>query len=483
MASSLSASGLNVSIDQQFKLLQNYSRKLKDQFYVNLCVDAVIRYLSNPSEKDSKPTSFALAPEQVANTPLEIEFFELIIAKINNMPPHEKQQLLENFKILYPSVFKFMIDEETQAILKRTDPNPLDSIIEKLQASVIGQTRAVHQTASILLRQIHTETPKNECFLFVGPSGVGKTELAIAVGRMQRKFIKFDMAAYASENKISDFFGSSAGLSGSLSRPHFAEKLDETSPDELSESTKTHLIYEVKNVVILFDEFEKAHTIVRQSLLAIFDKWKCSMSYTQNRRSSFSLKEKKIELEYRFKNCTMIGTSNLFQQDILSAFEKGLSVDEIEELFRKLNQENQGNFLTQTAPFSSELLGRMKVIPFGAIPKGKCYQNILRVKLNLFFIEVKNTYGFMSVDYDKNPKLLEILESKLYGTGVDLRRIQRYLSDIMVEIQRSTPHSSPNLCKKIRLLFSTQDNKLIINVLFYSEKFAAFNSLKSIILP
>jgi len=148
-------------------------------------------------------------------------------------------------------------------------PNP-QAITERLTLRVMGQTAAISRIAGRLALtraklDLRPQRPDG-VFLFVGPTGVGKTELAKAIciemyGEDDR-LVRLDMSEYVHDWSISRLIGPQPGYVGS------------TEPD----SWLTTRIAKCPDTVVLFDEIEKAHPAVWNTLLQIFDAGRLSDS-------------------------------------------------------------------------------------------------------------------------------------------------------------------------------------------------------------
>lgn len=131
----------------------------------------------------------------------------------------------------------------------------------KLQSSVIGQDEAIHSVANIVRRNRMGFSDSNKpigSFLFLGTTGVGKTELAKALARFlfhsQDLLIRIDMSEYQQEHSVSRLFGAPPGYVG----------YDQGG--QLTEAVRRK-----PYSVILLDEIEKAHPKVFETLLQVLD--------------------------------------------------------------------------------------------------------------------------------------------------------------------------------------------------------------------
>ena len=176
-----------------------------------------------------------------------------------------------------------------------------------LKNRVIGQDEAVDLISNAIIRQragIKDETKPIGSFLFLGPTGVGKTELAKALAEAlfdsETHIIRLDMSEYMEQYSVSKLIGSAPGYVGYEEGGQLTEKV-RRSPYS----------------IILFDEIEKAHPDVFNILLQILDDGRLTDS--QGRTIDF-------------KNTIIIMTSNL-GSNILLSDEKDKDV-EIEKLLK-----------------------------------------------------------------------------------------------------------------------------------------------------
>ena len=178
---------------------------------------------------------------------------------------------------------------------------------ELIHQRVIGQEEGVRAVAEAVLRARSGIKDPNRpigSFLFLGPTGVGKTELARALASTlfddEANMIRIDMSEYMEKHTVARLIGAPPGYVG------YEEG------GQLTEAVRRRPFS-----VILFDEVEKAHNDVFNVLLQVLDDGRLTDS--QGRTVDF-------------KNTVLIMTSNLGSQDILDAQERGLSYEELRSL-------------------------------------------------------------------------------------------------------------------------------------------------------
>ena len=170
--------------------------------------------------------------------------------------------------------------------LSQDDNEKLKNLEEKLHERIIGQDEAVKAVAKAIRRgRVGLKDPKRPIgsFLFLGPTGVGKTELSKAISEIlfenENAMIRLDMSEYMEPHSVSKLIGSPPGYIGFDNGGQLTEK-----------------IRRKPYSVILFDEIEKAHPDVMNLLLQILEDGRLTDS--QGR-------------EVNFKNTVIIMTSNL----------------------------------------------------------------------------------------------------------------------------------------------------------------------------
>ncbi len=143
-------------------------------------------------------------------------------------------------------------------MLSSSDKEVLSTLEFKLQENIIGQKHAIKQIVDkILLARsgLRKEDKPVASFLFVGPSGVGKTEISKQLARhLNIPFLRFDMSEYQEKHTVSRLIGSPAGYVG------YEEG-----------GLLTNSIIKNPYCVLLLDEIEKAHPDIFNTLLQIMD--------------------------------------------------------------------------------------------------------------------------------------------------------------------------------------------------------------------
>ena len=225
-------------------------------------------------------------------------------------------------------------DEEIARIVGRWTGIPVSRLMEgerekllhledQLHQRVIGQEEAVSKVAEAILRSragIQDPNRPLGSFLFLGPTGVGKTELAKALAQAlfddEKNMIRIDMSEYMEKFSVSRLIGAPPGYVG----------YDEGG--QLTEAVRRH-----PYCVVLFDEVEKAHPDVFNILLQVLDDGRITDS--QGRTVDF-------------KNTILIMTSNLGSEYLLEGIRNGeITTEARDQVDRLLKSHFRPEFLNR----------------------------------------------------------------------------------------------------------------------------------------
>lgn len=291
--------------------------------------------------------------------------------------------------------------------LTEKESKRLEKLETELHKRVVGQEEAVSAVAKAIKRsRVGLKDPRRPIgtFLFLGPTGVGKTELSKALADVvfgsEDALIRVDMSEYMEKHSVSKLIGSPPGYVG------FEEG------GQLSEKVRTN-----PYSVILFDEIEKAHSDVFNILLQVLDDGHITDS--QGRKVDF-------------KNTIIIMTSNTGAQRIIDPKQLGFVTVQDDNKEHEDMKKNVMDELKRT--FKPEFLNRIDdTIVFHALSE----KNVRDIA-GLMLKELKNrVQAQMDIElkFTDNMKkyIFEKGYDKKYGARPLRRAIQTYVEDELAE--------------------------------------------------
>jgi ATP-dependent Clp protease ATP-binding subunit ClpE len=286
--------------------------------------------------------------------------------------------------------------------LQSDDRKRMKALEENLAGKVIGQEEAVKKVAKAIRRSRAGLKAKHRpigTFLFVGPTGVGKTELTKTLAEelfgSKDSMLRLDMSEYMEKHSVSKLIGSPPGYVGHEESGQLTEKVRRNPYS-----------------IILLDEIEKAHPDVQHMFLQILEDGRLTDS--QGRTVSF-------------KETVIIMTSNAGVTDKKEAvvgFNTG-GTDAIKEttILQSLG-----------AYFKPEFLNRFdSIIEFESLDKGELLQ-ILDLMLDELKVELKEQGITVTIDEDAKSKLVELGYHPEFGARPLRRVIQERVEDKIADL-------------------------------------------------
>lgn len=291
--------------------------------------------------------------------------------------------------------------------LETEESRHLKKLESVLHQRVIGQEEAVSAVAKAVRRgRVGLKDPKRPIgsFLFLGPTGVGKTELskalAEAVFGTEDAMIRVDMSEYMEKHSVSKLIGSPPGYVG------YEEG------GQLSEKIRRH-----PYSVLLFDEIEKAHPDVFNILLQVLDDGHIT-----------DAKGRKID----FKNTIIIMTSNAGASNIISPKKLGFIAAEDAKADYAMMKDKVMSEVRQL--FKPEFLNRIdEIIVFHALDKAEVAK-IVRLMLDELTKRSSESLGItLTAGKTAIAHLADVGFDQKYGARPLRRAIQTEVEDLLAE--------------------------------------------------
>ena len=289
--------------------------------------------------------------------------------------------------------------------LTEDENQKLKHLEEMLQKRVVGQNEAVEAVAKAIRRgRVGLKDPKRPIgsFLFLGPTGVGKTELSKALAEIlfdnENSMIRLDMSEYMEAHSVSKLIGSPPGYIGYDGGGQLTEK-----------------VRRKPYSVILFDEIEKAHPDVINLLLQILEDGRLTDS--QGR-------------EVNFKNTIIIMTSNLGARYITEKKSLGFGNVENEKEYEDIKKEVIKELKKELRP---EFINRIdEIIVFHKLSEEDIKQ-ITNIMLKQVEERLKNQKYIVEIDDGVVKAILKQGYDNNFGARPLRRTIQNLVEDRISE--------------------------------------------------
>jgi ATP-dependent Clp protease ATP-binding subunit ClpC len=292
-------------------------------------------------------------------------------------------------KIVLPKHIDFIIKEKTQipvGEIEVKEKNILLNFEEFLKGRIIGQEEAIKEISSALRRARANVSHKSGTmgnFLFLGPTGVGKTETAKALADIyfgsEKRMIRLDMSEFQNIEDIKKLLG-----------------------DSNQEGLLTTAVRENPFSLVLLDEFEKANSGILNLFLQVFDEGHITDGLGR-----------KVD----FKNTIIIATSNAGYKII---------IDALKDENKWINIKSKIlDFIFSNSIFRPELINRFDaVIVFKPLTK----DNLLAIS-ELLLNKVKKSLLSKGIEFIITPELKEKIVSLSYSPIFGAREMRRVIQD------------------------------------------------------
>ena len=318
--------------------------------------------------------------------------------------------------------------------LTQTENEKLRNLEQTLHQRVIGQNEAVDAVAKAIRRgRVGLKDPNRPIgsFLFLGPTGVGKTELSKALAESlfgnEDAMIRIDMSEYMEGHSVSKLIGSPPGYVGFDEGGQLTEK-----------------IRRKPYSVILFDEIEKAHPDVMNMLLQILDDGR--LTDAQGRTVNF-------------KNTVIIMTSNIGARLITDKTTLGFSAkdkkDESQKEYETIKKDVMGELKKQFRP---EFINRIdEIIVFHKL-NDEDIKQIIDIMLN----QVTKRMAEKSYKFEIDNSVKELIAKKGVDTDYGARPLKRAIQNIL-EDKIAEEILDGNIKPNKKAVIKAEDDKIVIN--------------------
>ncbi|MFH2142842.1 MAG: ATP-dependent Clp protease ATP-binding subunit [Bacteroidota bacterium] len=333
-----------------------------------------------------------------------------VLEKIENEKNVWEKELIKHRETVTEENVAEVVAMMTGVPVKRiaeAETSKLVKMNEELRGSIVGQDEALKQIVKAIQRNRAGLKDPNKpigTFIFLGPTGVGKTQLAkvLAEYLFDRidSLIRIDMSEYMEKFAVSRLVGAPPGYVGYEEGGQLSEK-----------------VRRKPYSVVLLDEIEKAHPDVFNILLQVLDEGRLTDS---------------LGRRIDFRNTILIMTSNIGTRQ-LSEFGKGIGFDSSAKADGEKAYANSiiHNALKKT--FAPEFLNRIDdVIIFNSLTKKHIFE-IIDIELKSFYKRVEELGYKLKISPSAKDYICEKGWDPKFGARPLKRAIQKYLEDPMAE--------------------------------------------------
>lgn len=316
--------------------------------------------------------------------------------------------------------------------VSESESEKLKNLESNLHKRVIGQNEAVEAVAKAIKRsRLGLKAPNKPIgsFLFLGPTGVGKTELSKALAESlfgtEDALIRIDMSEYMESQSVAKLIGAPPGYVGY---------------DEAGQLTEK--VRRKPYSVILFDEIEKAHPDVMNSLLQVLDDGRLTDSQGRT---------------VNFKNTIIIMTSNVGARLITEKRTLGFTDKKEEKDKKKAYEETKKEVLAELKKeFKPEFLNRIDDI----IVFHKLEQEDIRKIVDLMISKVKNLMSKQGITLEVTDKAKDLVAKQGFDENYGARPLRRAIQS-MVEDKVAEAILDGKV--KDKVIVDANDDQIVVN--------------------
>ena len=342
----------------------------------------------------------------------------------------EKEEKKTDLKISFDEVAKIVSSWSKVPITKLTEDEKqkyMDLDID-LKKEVIGQDKAIDKISHAIKRaRVGLKDPKKPIgsFIFVGPTGVGKTYLAKSLAKNlfgdMDNLIRMDMSEYMEKFAVSRLVGSPPGYVG------YEEG------GQLTEAVRKN-----PYSVILFDEIEKAHPDIFNLLLQILDDGR--LTDGQGRTVDF-------------KNTIIIMTSNVGVSSLNQNPKIGFGTGDVEKEIDDSNKEIINKAIKNA--FAPEFLNRLDdIIMFNSLDK-----NAIKEITKILLEETKERLKNLGIEINYNKRVVDLLSEGGFSKEYGARPLERHITN-KIDNQLAEEILEGKLSKDMKINLTVKEGKI-----------------------
>ena len=407
--------GLKISDDAILGAVELSVRYINDRFLPDKAIDLVDEAASrvkikryeqkNPLEESENELNFLLKEKEIAISEHNLSRakalkkrqteIEKSISRQKKKTIHKKFES-PKISVEYEDIAEVVTDWTGVPVSKliEAESDKLLSLEESLKERIIGQDKAISLVSQAIRRgRMGLKSPEQPTgsFIFVGPTGVGKTELCIALSEIlfgsKNALLRFDMSEYTEKHSISKLIGAPPGYIGYGEGGLLTEKVRRN-----------------PYCIVLFDEIEKAHSEIFNLMLQILDDG--TLTDAQGRRVSF-------------KNSLIVMTSNLGSMNKTQINSLGF-FNSNDEKSQRLEKEKQIKKSLENT-FKPEFLNRIvEIVIFNSLTK----ENIEQI-CSIMLTSLSERLEKLGISLDFDTSVVKQIANEAYDNGSGARKLRR----------------------------------------------------------